>query len=159
MPRCYNYADVLSRYIKAGCPELDEQELRMFANSDVARIRLRVAENIRTPRDILEQLARDVDPDVRIAVASNTNATIDLVRSLAKDEEPSVRLAIAEDPRTPTSILKELAEDSNAYVSVRACKTLEKLRRRKFARSIGDCTVIRMLKHALGNGPNDLQYA
>lgn len=116
-------------YIKAGQQDTAKEQLSSFAKHSDHRIRLRVAENHKTPGAILEQLARDAHPDVRSAVAANTATPVDIVFALALDEDATVRHTLAEDPASPLGVLRILANDENAYVKCRAEKTLEALRK------------------------------
>ena len=59
------------KYIKAGHPATDIEDLRLLAKDDIDNVRRRVAENLKTPAEILAVLAADGHPEVRIAVAEN----------------------------------------------------------------------------------------
>jgi hypothetical protein len=120
-----SYTDILSNYIKAGSQSCSPQLLAELAHSEVDRIRLRVAENPRTPVDILELLACDKNADVRIAAGTNPSTPMHISYSLAFDEDPNVRLGLAEDINTPVELLDKLMEDDNPYVSCRAGQTKE----------------------------------
>jgi hypothetical protein len=111
-------------YIKAGSRFSAAETLAELANSPHHRIRLRVAENERSPARVLEALAQDRDADIRAAVASNPSTPVDTVFTLSLDADPTVRHSMAEDPHIPLGVLRRLAKDENAYVSCRARKTL-----------------------------------
>jgi len=111
-------------YIKAGSRFSSAETLSELAASSHQRIRLRVAENERSPAHVLEALAQDGDADIRAAVASNPSTPVDVVFSLSLDADPTVRHSMAEDPHTPIGVLRRLAKDENAYVSCRAQRTL-----------------------------------
>ena len=53
-------------------------------------------------------------------VAENTRTPIEVLSRLCEDTDPNVRLAIAESVYMPTQLLIKLAEDSNPYVACRA---------------------------------------
>lgn len=120
---------LIDDYLKAGNNGTAAKELETLASHTRSKIRLRVAENEKTPSHVLERLVKDPDPEVRLAAAANASTPVDLVFSLALDEDPSVRHGLAEDPNTPLGLLKILAQDENAYVSCRAQKTLLSLQR------------------------------
>lgn len=121
--------DWIDRYIKAGKADIEKNELVSLAFSTDCRIRRRVAENPRAPKNILRVLSKDSDAEVRLAVAGNPSTPEQVLRELARDADPTVRHGIAEDPRTPEGVLLSLAQDENAYVSCRAVKTLARLSR------------------------------
>lgn len=111
-------------YVRAGSSKTSEEQLAKLAHSDHAKIRMRVAENPRTPTKVLELLARDPESDVRLAAGTNGSTPVDVVYGLALDSDPTVRHGLAEDPNMPLGVLKILANDDNAYVRCRATKTL-----------------------------------
>jgi hypothetical protein len=119
------YTDILKNYVRASSHSCSPLMLERLAHSDIDRIRLRVAENPKTPVDVLETLALDRNPDVRIAVGSNPSTPPHVSFSLAFDEDPNVRLGLAEDMSTPMELLDKLMEDPNPYVSCRAEQTKE----------------------------------
>ena len=157
MTRCHNYADALRHYIRAGSLDLSADELRQLASSSIEKVRLRVAENCRTPADVLSHLAKDKSPDVRLAVALNSAAPKSLLTRLARDEDPTVRYGIAEDVNVPLQVLQSLALDPNPYVAVRAQKTLDMHRDRKISRALRGKRFLRMIQESAS--PADLQYA
>jgi hypothetical protein len=150
------YGDILSNYVKAGSQSCSPELLEAMAHSDIDRIRLRVAENPRTPKDILEILAADKNADVRVAVGTNPSTPPYLSYRLAFDEDPNVRLGLADDINTPIELLDKLAEDSNPYVSYRAAHTKQIVLSQGKARSFGR-RFIRWLKEGV-NQP-DMRYA
>lgn len=125
MMRVKYYADTLSNYVRAGCESCSPQSLAELAQSEVDRIRVRVAENSRAPLEVLELLSSDKSPDVRIAVGTNPSTPAHIRYSFAFDEDPNVRFGLAEDMNTPMELLEKLVEDSNPYVSCRAKETKE----------------------------------
>lgn len=119
--------EILSNYVQAGSQSCSPEKLAQLAASEVDRIRLRVAENPRTPVDVLELLAADRNADVRVAVGTNPSTPALIRYRLAFDEDPNVRLGLAEDIRTPVELLDRLVEDEHPYVSYRAHETKELL--------------------------------
>jgi len=131
------YGDILSNYVRAGSQSCSPQVLEAMAHSEIDRIRLRVAENPKTPIDVLELLATDRNIDVRIAVGTNPSAPAYLSYQIAFDEDPNVRLGLADDINTPIELLEKLAEDMNPYISYRARQTINIVQSQGNARSIG----------------------
>ncbi len=119
------YTDILSNYVRAGSESCSPQVLAELAQSEVDRIRLRVAENSNAPLAVLELLASDKNPDVRIAVGTNPSTPTHIKQSFAFDEDPNVRFGLADDLNTPMELLDQLIDDSNPYVSCRAQETKE----------------------------------
>lgn len=125
MLKAKSYADILTNYVRAGRENSSSQVLAKLASSEVARIRVRVGENPKTPIEVLEVLATDRNADVRIAVGTNPSTPTHISYGLTFDEDPSVRLGLAEDLSTPIELLNKLIEDANPYVSCRAKETKE----------------------------------
>lgn len=151
------FADILSNYVRAGSENCSPQTLSELAHSEIDRIRLRVAENVYAPLEVLELLAEDRNPDVRIAVGTNPSTPTHIRYSLAFDEDPNVRLGLAEDLNTPIELLNKLIEDSSPYVSCKAEETKEIIFSRgepstfechRFFRWKNKCT-----------GPSEVRYA
>lgn len=118
------YGDVFENYVKAGSQSCSPELLEAMAHSEVASIRLRVAENPKTPIDILELLSTDRCADVRIAVGTNNKTPPYVSFKLVFDEDPNVRLGLADDVNTPIELLDKLAQDENPYVACRARQTM-----------------------------------
>ncbi|HEY9681579.1 MAG TPA: hypothetical protein V6C86_08355 [Oculatellaceae cyanobacterium] len=137
MLRARSYADKWTNYIKAGSQNCYPHLLAELAHSDVDQIRIRVAENPRTPIEILEILAKDKNADVRVAVGINPSTPAHISGSLAFDEDPNVRLGLADDLNTPIELLEKLREDGNPYVSCRAVQTLEYIALQEQPKRIG----------------------
>ncbi len=150
------YGDLLSNYIKAGSQSCSPELLEVMAHSDIDKIRLRVAENPRTPKDILEVLATDKNADVRVAVGTNPSTPAYISYRIAFDENPDVRLGLADDINTPIELLDALTEDSNPYVSYRAVETKDIVLSQGKPRSFGR-KFIRWFKKGM-NEP-EMKYA
>ncbi len=119
------YGEILRNYVQAGSSSCSQELLEKLAHSEVDRIRQRVAENPRTPIDVLELLSEDRNVDVRIAVGTNPSTPEHIRYSLAFDEDPNVRLGLAEDVNAPLELIEKLVNDENPYVSCRAHDTRE----------------------------------
>lgn len=116
-------SDIFSDYIKAGSQSSSPEVLEELADSKFDRIRLRVAENVKSPINVLEKLSRDNNSDVRIAVGTNPAAPLAVCLPLALDGDPNVRLGLANDLSTPVELLDKLVEDANPYICCRAKQT------------------------------------
>jgi hypothetical protein len=114
-------------YLQAGSEATSPSELSCLVSSCYTRVRLRVAENPRTPISSIQVLANDESADVRLAVAANSTTPIELMRRLAKDHDPTVRYGIAEDANVAQEILDQLTNDENPYVCARAAKTIRSI--------------------------------
>ena len=150
------YGDVLTHYVKAGNQSCSPLLLEKLAHSEIDRIRLRVAENPRTPMDILQLLASDKNPDVRVAVGTNPSTPAYLSYGIALDEDPNVRLGLADDVNTPVELLEKLMEDANPYVSYRAAQTRDIVLSQGIARSFGK-KLLRWIKK--GTDKPELRFA
>lgn len=117
----------IENYLRAGSSETTIEELAQLAVSEHHKIRMRVAENLRTSPEILEYLANDKHTDVRLAVATNRTAPPEVILKLAHDDDATVRHGLAEDPDTARVVLWILSNDENPYVSCRARKTMQSL--------------------------------
>lgn len=152
-----SYADILSNYVTAGSQSCSSETLEALAHSEVERIRLRVAENPKTPSDLLEILAKDKSPDVRIAVGTNPSTPPLIAFRLAFDEDTNVRLGLADDMNTPVEVLDKLMEDSNPYVSCRASQTKEYILSQGKPNSFGCHRFFRWASKGFDHG--ELRYA
>ncbi|GEM_PF-3220457 len=119
-----NRRDWLRMYVRAGSARSSAADLKELAQSHFDKVRLRVAENPRTPPEVLEKLSVDHNLDVRVAVATNPSTPDWLVKRLASDEDIVVRHGLAQDINTARELLEQLARDDNAWVSAEAKKTL-----------------------------------
>ena len=75
-----------------------------------------LARNIKTPPEILERLANDVDWGIRHCVARNPNTLPEILERLENDRDPHVRIGIAYNPNTTAETLERLANDENWVV-------------------------------------------
>lgn len=79
------------------------------AKWDLDSLHWRIAENPKTPRRILMQLAEDVRYTVRNAVAENSAAPARILLTLSDDPDSVVRTSVAENPKTPPDALAQLS--------------------------------------------------
>lgn len=150
------YENIIDNYIKAGSQSCSPEVLEAMAHSEAECIRLRVAENPKTPIDVLELLSTDKCPDVRVAVGTNPSTPGYISFHLATDEDPDVRLGLADDINTPIELLGKLTEDENPYVACRARQTINIIQSQGKPRSIGH--VLLKLAHKGFDQP-ELKYA
>jgi hypothetical protein len=148
------HGDLWTNYVKIGSLSCSPQLLEAMAKSEIDRIRLRVAENPKTPVDILELLVSDKSPDVRVAVGTNPSTPAHISYRLAFDEDLNVRLGLADDLNTPIELLEKLMNDANPYVSIRAAQTKEIALSQGKLRSLGK-KFMRWFKEGL----TELKYA
>jgi len=94
------------RIEQPGFWENDWQVLSQGAFS--LNLRISLAANSRTPVEILETLAKDLDKSVRYCVARNPNIPIEVLTTLAKDLDKSVRYGVAQNPNTPIEVFTTL---------------------------------------------------
>ncbi len=91
-------------------------------------IRMNVAKNFNTPTELLDELSKDVDPEVqraalyqpqekarskRISDAGNPSTPPDVLTELAEDPDGDVRMAVARNSSTPPELLTQLALDED----------------------------------------------
>jgi hypothetical protein len=111
----------------ASNPQSSTVQLRTLAQSDESEIRMRVAENSRTPAHLLAEFIWDSVPEVRGSIAHNPHATRPILEWLASDDSVDVRYALAENPNVPLEILARLACDENVFVAARANRTVARV--------------------------------
>jgi len=128
-----------TEYLAAGNHTTSRDDLALLAHSREPRVRGRVAENPSCPTTALQALAEDEHPDVRSNVAGNPKATFPMLRQLAKDFCLNVRYTLAEDHNLPRPLLKMLSRDDNPYVSMRAKRTLDRLKEERSANRKASC--------------------
>jgi hypothetical protein len=93
--------------------DLDIEEILTLSQSPFTRIRLAIAENLKTPIAILEQLAQDKRFYVRAAIAGNPNTPASVLSKLADDRDPAdeysdIPRSVANNSNTPITILEKL---------------------------------------------------
>jgi len=96
-------ASLRNREEAAADPETRESDLRILSRDPMWQVRAGVAENLRTPVDILIDLAGDGSAIVRSAAAANPNLPVPLIIQLGSREEPDewVRRWAAKNPSLP----------------------------------------------------------
>lgn len=97
--------------------------LASIAQDSDWRIRLAVAENPKTPPEVLRSLAFDTAM-VRSAVASNSSTPQDVLARLARDIEYIVREAVAANPEASPEVIRILADVDNGDTSIHRKITL-----------------------------------
>ena len=109
------YDDVCSELVRKTA---STTTLKIFAKSDHWCIRVSVAENTKTPKEVLMQLAKDDEWQVRKAVAKRSSSVtlVEVLAELANDKSDGVREAVAENAHTPKEILLKMVEDEDRWV-------------------------------------------
>lgn len=100
--------------------------LNFLASTGDKLITRLVAENTSAHVATLTRLMRNSSPQVRMAVAEHPSIPESLLLILARDEDADVRFSLAENARTPESVLNVLCGDENPYVAARAERTLQR---------------------------------
>src|SRR5262249_39758615 len=131
MTKSIDSYDGFQLYLQAGSESTLPHQLASLVHSSHTMVRLRVAENPRTPISSIQVLANDESAEVRLAVATNSAAPPELIHRLARDEDPTVRYGIAEDANIAAEILEALTNDDNPYVCARAAKTIKAITMRQ----------------------------
>jgi hypothetical protein len=125
MTKSIDLYDSFQLYLQAGSESTLPHQLASLVHSSHTMVRLRVAENPKTPVSSIQILANDESAEVRLALATNSATPPELIHRLARDEDPTVRYGMAEDVNIAVEILEELANDENPYVCARATKTIK----------------------------------
>jgi hypothetical protein len=79
--------ELLDQFILAGSDKASPEQLRVLAEHHWVKIRIRVAENPMTPRDVLCNLSLDNEYSVRIAIAKNPEFIREVSQSFESSEE------------------------------------------------------------------------
>ena len=119
-------ADYIARYRRDG--DLTDEEIAgavrsavvaadtLFAELDDPAVDVALAENRRTPPDVLVRLAAEPFQAIRINVANNPNTPPETLTHLAADPREHVRRNVADNPNTPAETLAALAADTDDWV-------------------------------------------
>jgi hypothetical protein len=100
----------------ASSPSATLEMLRFLCDDAHAMVVIGVAENRKTPPEILERISRHKGQYVRLEVAKNPNTSAEMLHRLARDEEWLVRHQVAVHPNTRTESLSLLVADRMAEV-------------------------------------------
>lgn len=105
------------QYFLAGYSETPSRILEeMCASIEAATILALLAENPRTPKPALQQLARHERTEVRRAVASGKGISPQAALILCEDPNPFVRALLAENPAITPRVQVKLSEDPVPFV-------------------------------------------
>jgi hypothetical protein len=88
-------------------------------------VRLAVTHNMKTPAEILSQLAGSKETQIRTGVAYNINTQPETLSKLSQDKQMWPRWGVAGNPNTPVNILMKLANDKEENVKAKALRTLQ----------------------------------
>ena len=111
------------QYFLAGYPETPSRILEeLSGRSEAATILALLAENLRTPKPVLQQLARHERVEVRKAVAAGRGISPQVALLLCDDPDASVRATLAENPSVTPRVQTRLSEDSVPFVRANLLK-------------------------------------
>lgn len=97
-----------------------------------------LADNLRTPISMLEDLAKGDDRDIRFRVARNAAAPERTLRVLARDRYARVREGIAMNPKAPADVVETLHHDTSVVVRRKAAENPGSYRSRGQAITAGN---------------------
>ena len=123
----WNYADKFVRVYLASNVKTPQDILRNLAMDSWKEIRIDVAKNPNTPEDVLERLSQD--GHCGYAIVRNPNLPRRLVEKMANSRDSDLRYYVASVETTPLDILEKLTNDSDFDVVTRAKSTLRKIHR------------------------------
>ena len=113
-----------------------------------------VAQNRKTPAELLASLVRHAYPSVRIAVAGNTTTPPSILAKLAEDQDENVRGEVAENVETPPQILAHLTRDWDEHVREKAAANpatlYEDIRRAPFEERLPNRIVLHVSRRVNG---------
>ena len=104
---------------------IKEFEIQLALGSLTYGMKLKLARNKRTSKEILTTLSTDKNMYVRWNVADNPNTPEEVLTILSTDEDNSVRYNVANNSNTPTEVLTILSTDEDWYVNKRAVLQLQ----------------------------------
>ena len=105
------------QYFLAGYPETPSRILEeLSGRCEAATILALLAENIRTPKPILQQLAKHERVEVRKAVAAGRGISPQVALLLCDDPDAQVRAVLAENPSVTPRVQVRLSEDPVPFV-------------------------------------------
>ena len=101
----------------ASDPRTTPRKLRRLARPDDAVVLDLVASHPNTPAAVLRRLGNNSGHEaVRLRVAQNKRTPPQILGLLAKDQSPSVKMAVASHPSTPAAVVEALADDDSQHV-------------------------------------------
>jgi len=105
------------QYFLAGYPETPSRILEeLSVRCEAATILALLAENIRTPKPILQQLAKHERVEVRKAVAAGRGISPQVALLLCDDPDAMVRAVLAENPSVTPRVQVRLSDDPVPFV-------------------------------------------
>lgn len=96
--------------------------LRILGRSEYSSVRVCVAANAQTPREVFTQLSADQDEYVRRFVALNPQASAAALQTLAEDSEAAVRWRVAQNPNAPLDAVAKLIIDPESKTRILAAE-------------------------------------
>ncbi len=110
--RTPNLALFLAAYSDTPSRILEE----LFEQDDNPEVLVALADNPRTPKTIIQQLAKHDNPVVRRGVASSKSISPQAARIILDDADAEIRAALAENTAIPLGVQMELSDDSVPFV-------------------------------------------
>ena len=111
---------------------IKEFEIQLALGLLTYEMKVRLANNLNTPIEVLTKLSADEHWAVRWSVAKNTNTPTEALTILSTDEDWCIRCRVANNTNTPTKVLEKLSVDNkNSNVKITALYTLKKYKHRK----------------------------
>jgi hypothetical protein len=97
-------------------PDLDPDTFAYLAADNDPLVRLRVAQNVSTPMEILEILSSDASAsgsseDIKGTIANRMDVSPSILCNLAKDANPRIRQTVATNHTCPPEAFAELMRD------------------------------------------------
>lgn len=86
-------------------------------HKNITKVLGTIAENFKTPQNIVEKLANRPQSLVRSSAAMNTNASPELLTKLSTDSTVRVKSSVADNYNTPTQVLDDMSRmNTNAEI-------------------------------------------
>ncbi len=109
--------DVDWRLRRVSAKETSSKEiLEKLAKDPVAKVRIAVLENPKTPRGLVHSFETDEDADVRESLISSDHITVDILDRMAVDANEDIRASVAMAGITRPETLDRLSHEFPSYV-------------------------------------------
>ena len=95
---------------------IKEFEIQYALGTLSLNMKIKLANNPNTPKEILKILATDKDGWIRYYIAGNPNTSKEILTKLSTDKGAEIRYYVARNPNTPKKILAKLSMDHDRYV-------------------------------------------
>lgn len=108
--------DVHTRGELARSGDMDEQELWLLARDRYWHVRSCVLENKNITGAMLDELCRDIAPQIQYTAIANKATMAGTLAALVDHDDPNVRMLVASNPNTSVETLLQLLNDSHSGV-------------------------------------------